>query len=136
LDVRTLVMHPLEPSILFAGTFGGGVFQSVDGGDSWTPLNDGLSNLDIRSIAFITDAPFTICAGTAGSGVVYFTPDLLGDVNRDGLVNATDLTLLADILVENVILSSTTVFHTDMNGDGTLTVEDLAILHHSLVGNI
>ena len=40
-DVRKLVINPVNPSILYAGTFGG-VFKSKDGGATWSSANQGL----------------------------------------------------------------------------------------------
>jgi len=35
---------------IFAGTFGGGVFRSMDDGNSWAPINTGLENSFVRSL--------------------------------------------------------------------------------------
>ncbi len=51
---------------LFAGTLGGGVFRSTDGGKSWIELNDGLSDTYVHALA-VNGA--TILAGTENSGV-------------------------------------------------------------------
>ncbi len=37
-----LEMDPIEPEILFAALRGQGLFRSVDGGNSWDPMNSGL----------------------------------------------------------------------------------------------
>ena len=36
LDIQSLVVHPLTPTIMAAGTFSGNLFYSMDGGDNWT----------------------------------------------------------------------------------------------------
>ncbi len=46
-----LVYDPNSPDIVYAGTWGGGVFKSVDGGNNWTPMNNGLHNLYINAMA-------------------------------------------------------------------------------------
>jgi hypothetical protein len=56
--VNALAIDPTTPTTLYAGTGvqdpldlrreGGGVFKSTDGGASWTALNTGLTNLDVR----------------------------------------------------------------------------------------
>ncbi|MBC8448446.1 MAG: hypothetical protein H8D78_11915 [Chloroflexi bacterium] len=54
---------------LFAGTGKGGVFITRDAGASWAPMNTGLLNLRIRSLA-LTPTNFQILlAGTEGSGI-------------------------------------------------------------------
>jgi photosystem II stability/assembly factor-like uncharacterized protein len=37
--------------VLYAGTWGGGLFRSMDGGDSWTAVNAGLTSTTIWSLA-------------------------------------------------------------------------------------
>ena len=41
-SVLVLVVNPVTPSTLYAGTFRGGVFKSTDGGASWRAMNAGL----------------------------------------------------------------------------------------------
>ena len=41
-NIYSLAIDPRNPKILYAGTAGGGVFQTTNGGKQWTPLNDGL----------------------------------------------------------------------------------------------
>ena len=43
--VQTLVIDPTTPRILYAGTWSG-VFKSVDGGESWRAVNNGLINFN------------------------------------------------------------------------------------------
>ena len=59
---------------LYATCFGGveGVFRSIDGGDSWTSISDGLDGATVSTIAIDgTD----IYVGTFGKGVVRWTED-------------------------------------------------------------
>jgi hypothetical protein len=58
----------MSPSIVFAGTDGGGVFQTINGGEIWAPLNAGLSNLSVLSLV-IDPTGNVLHAGTAGGGV-------------------------------------------------------------------
>ncbi|MBN1920388.1 MAG: hypothetical protein JW892_04035, partial [Anaerolineae bacterium] len=59
---------------LYAGTGGGGVFVSRDGGASWQAASAGLTNTDVRALA-LDGREGTLYAGTQGGGVF---------VSRDG----------------------------------------------------
>ena len=39
--VKALAIDPHDPSTLYAGTYGGGVFKSTNGGGSWSAVNTG-----------------------------------------------------------------------------------------------
>ena len=53
---------------LFAGTMGNGIFLSTNNGTSWTEVNTGLTNTDIRSLATSPNGAggTNLFAGTAG----------------------------------------------------------------------
>ena len=51
---------------VFAGTLGGGVFRSTDGGQSWIELNDGLGDTFVHALAA---NGATLLAGTENAGV-------------------------------------------------------------------
>ena len=44
-------MDPRDSSVLYAITFGRGVFKSIDAGEHWLAINFGLSNLVIYALA-------------------------------------------------------------------------------------
>ena len=73
-DIRATAVSPNYASdqTVFAGTYGGGVFKSADGGATWSAVNTGLTSLLIHSLAisqnYATDQ--TVYAGTEnGYGV-------------------------------------------------------------------
>src|SRR6185295_5413723 len=65
ISIATIAAHPSAPGRLYAGTDGAGVFQSTDGGASWSAWNTGLNNLNVSAIAV---APPSIYAAT-GEGI-------------------------------------------------------------------
>lgn len=67
--VRSLAMDPTRPDILYAGSAGGGVWKTVDGGLHWTPQTDLLPNLRIGSIVVDPHRPDRVFAG-CGEGFV------------------------------------------------------------------
>ncbi len=63
-SITALAIDPVTPSILYAGTDGGGVFKSANGGDNWIAVNTGLINNQVRALAIDPVTPSTLYAGT------------------------------------------------------------------------
>jgi hypothetical protein len=57
-----LAVDPLEPTRVFAGTQGGGVLRSDDGGLSWSSI--GLAGLVVKALSVSPAAPGLVYAGT------------------------------------------------------------------------
>ena len=43
--LHSVIVDPRDPAHLYLGMSSGGVFESVDGGADWTPLNDGMATV-------------------------------------------------------------------------------------------
>jgi hypothetical protein len=61
---RAIVVHPKKPNTMWAGSAGGGVWRTDDGGGQWAPVDDFMANLAICSLAMDPKNPNTIYAGT------------------------------------------------------------------------
>ena len=48
--VGPVVADPLDANTLFAGTPGGGIWKTTNGGTTWTPLTDKQASLSISSL--------------------------------------------------------------------------------------
>jgi photosystem II stability/assembly factor-like uncharacterized protein len=46
--ITAIAVDPQKPTTLYAGTLVGGALKSIDGGESWQPVNNGLADLTIR----------------------------------------------------------------------------------------
>jgi hypothetical protein len=64
--VSAVAVDPVDPARLFAGTLGGGVFLSLDAGNTWTSVNAGMTNLQVNALAIDPTSPATVYAGTMG----------------------------------------------------------------------
>jgi photosystem II stability/assembly factor-like uncharacterized protein len=92
--VNAVVLDPQATTTLYAGLEGdGGVYKSTDGGVSWTAMNDGLTNLDVGTLAIDPRNPTRLYAGTGGGGVFAITMtrrfDLTVDTVGDGAGTVT-----------------------------------------------
>jgi photosystem II stability/assembly factor-like uncharacterized protein len=70
--VGALAVDRSAPSTVYAGVFGkgsGGLFKSMDAGQSWTAINSGVTVKDIRALAIDPSTPRIVYAGTSGGGV-------------------------------------------------------------------
>ncbi|MEI6205239.1 MAG: FG-GAP-like repeat-containing protein [Desulfuromonadales bacterium] len=67
--VYTIAIDRSNPQTLYAGTWGGGVFKSTNGGSSWSAINSGLTKSTINALAIDPSTPQTVYAGTWGGGV-------------------------------------------------------------------
>jgi hypothetical protein len=63
LNVKSLAVNG---SNIFAGTLGGGIFQSNDNGSNWTSVNTGLTNYFVNALAI---SGVNIYAGIDSNGV-------------------------------------------------------------------
>jgi len=61
---RTLVIHPTQPEIMYAGGVSGGVWKTTDAGQTWTPLADRIANIAVNSMAIHPENPDVLYVGT------------------------------------------------------------------------
>ena len=63
-EVTALAIDPFTPVTIYAGTQGLGIFKSIDGGESWTDINNGLPYAYSSNILLIDPVtPTTIYSG-------------------------------------------------------------------------
>jgi photosystem II stability/assembly factor-like uncharacterized protein len=69
-QIIKLIIDPLNPSILYTGSFGSGVYKSTDGGVNWIQINAGLPDgSDTYLLSMDPSNPATLYVGTVGDGV-------------------------------------------------------------------
>jgi photosystem II stability/assembly factor-like uncharacterized protein len=62
--VTDIEMHPSDTSVIYAGMASGGIFKSLNGGQSWTSIFDDQPNISIGDIAIDPSDNNVIYAGT------------------------------------------------------------------------
>jgi hypothetical protein len=80
--VNGIAAHPTVANIIYIAASGGGVWETTDGGMTWTPLTDTQKTLSMGAIAIAPSNPSVLYAGTG-------TPDNGGDYGR-GILISTD----------------------------------------------
>jgi photosystem II stability/assembly factor-like uncharacterized protein len=80
-QIYTVALDPVVPSTVYAG--GNGAHKSVDGGVTWTQINQGLGGGRLRSLAVDPQTPTTLYAGMQGlfksvDGGSNWTPAMAG----------------------------------------------------------
>ncbi|MBU1699096.1 MAG: T9SS type A sorting domain-containing protein [Candidatus Eisenbacteria bacterium] len=68
--IRIIVPDPNDSQMIYLGTFTGGIHRSSDGGNSWTSLNQGLTQIDYRALGVHpTESNILLAAGFAAGPV-------------------------------------------------------------------
>ena len=62
--VTAIAVNPSNGNIAYAGTAGGGIWKTTDGGSHWTGLTDSQASLSIGAIAVDPSNPSIVYAGT------------------------------------------------------------------------
>ncbi len=84
--VSAIAVHPTNPNIVYVGAAQGGLYRTLDGGATWTPLMDDAQSLAIGSIAISPSDPTTVFVGTgeaAFSGNSFFGVGVYRITNAD-----------------------------------------------------
>ena len=63
----SIVIDPKHPNVLRVATEGDGIFESIDGAESWHPLNNGLADLAVYGLAMDPLFPDILYASTSSS---------------------------------------------------------------------
>ena len=87
----------------------------------------GDATIALRGTMFTTEAGVEVPFDAEECTVSLPVTGLLGDVNDDGLVNLTDVTLLIGSVM-NDYYSSINSHHADVNGDGLINLTDVTLL--------
>lgn len=135
--VQVVLPSATDARVIFIGTTNGGVWESQDGGGSWTPKTDKQSSLSIASMAFNLATPQTIYAGignTSNGDVFGLHSGALNGilVSTNGGANWSALsgsTALQGMSVVGVVASGTTVLAatSEPNGKGTVGGTDFSL---------
>ncbi len=68
-EMTSIASHPTQPDVVWVGTRDGGVFKTIDGGQTWAPSRESLTFYPIRTLAVNPTIPSRLYAGTDFDGV-------------------------------------------------------------------
>jgi photosystem II stability/assembly factor-like uncharacterized protein len=99
--VYSLVTHPADPQVLYAGTLTG-IYTSTDGGETWQTTDVGPADVMVRQLSwFDTSSPDnpTLLAATFGRGVwmgapAYYSTPTLASVSPSSIVVGSPATAI------------------------------------------
>src|SRR5258708_3114358 len=63
-QITAIVIDRVHPTVLYAGTGGGGIFKSSDGAATWSLSRKGLSGSIVASLVIDPGVPSILYAGT------------------------------------------------------------------------
>ncbi len=66
---ESLAVDPRNPTRVFSGTWGSGLWRSDDAGQTWVPVGAGVSPAEITAVAVSSPEPAVVYAGTEPSAV-------------------------------------------------------------------
>ncbi|HRD76278.1 MAG TPA: hypothetical protein PK264_10100, partial [Hyphomicrobiaceae bacterium] len=61
---RAIVINPQDPNVMYAAGVSGGVWKSINAGQSWAPLADFMASINVTTLALDRSNPNIIYAGT------------------------------------------------------------------------
>jgi photosystem II stability/assembly factor-like uncharacterized protein len=64
--ITAIVVDFKDPDIIYIGMQTAGIFKSIDGGDSWAPAQEGMSNAQIMALVINPQDSNTLLAATQG----------------------------------------------------------------------
>jgi len=59
-----IAVHPTNPDIVYVGTAQGGLYRTLNGGTTWTPVMDNALSLAIGAVTFAPSSPDIVYVGT------------------------------------------------------------------------
>ena len=100
----------------------------------WSPSVSGLANVRVDMLS-IRESDNMVVAASHGRGLFYgiynSSPQLIGDLNNDNIVNVLDIILLVNFILDGQEYSA----NTDINSDNEINILDIIALVNMILEN-
>ncbi len=73
--INTIVIDPNDPEVIYVCTENAGIYKSIDGGNSWRSINNGLIHVNIMSLVIDPGDSKILYAGGSPQASIYITKD-------------------------------------------------------------
>ena len=131
----SIAIHPTNPNIAFVGTAQGGLYRTMDGGTTWTPMTETALSLAIGAVTFAPSDPSIVYIGTGeanlsadsffGVGVYRLndalgvSPELSGPINPPVTTGIPGTTAFSGVAISKIVVHPTdaaTIFVSTASG--------------------
>ncbi len=139
-SITCMVIHPGQPSTIYAGT-SNGVFKTTNGGRNWFAVNNGLNNFNVVAIVINPSTPNTLYVATNGFGGnagIYKTNNGGSSwfFQNNGIVHTSLLSLAIDPVTPNTLylgvdfccVPGTHIYKTNNGGDSWAMIPNVPVL--------
>ena len=104
--INVVITHPGNSNIMYVGNANGGVFKTIDGGNSWIPVFDEFSFLAIGAITLDPINPDIVYVGTGDPNISGYP--FIGDgiyKSIDGGANWTHIGLTEQRIISRIVIN-------------------------------
>lgn len=106
--ITAIAVESTQQNLIYAGSPGGGLWKSIDAGESWTPLTDNADNLNIWSIAIDPSNNNIVYVGNNASQVLKTTNGGATWTNVGSAISGTPRSILINPSNTSIIMAATT----------------------------
>jgi len=131
--IPALAIDPLNPTTLYAGTYGGGVFKSTDGGVSWSASGPTNIYTSVTALAIDAVTPTTLYAGSIYSPGVFKSTDGGASWNATELARGV-LSLAIDPLTPTTLYAGDDASGVFKSMDGGANWSSALLFYYGLCG--
>ena len=115
--IRSIVVDPTNEQRILIGAVSGGIWQTVDGGQNWAPVDDFMASLCVNTMAIHPAFPHIMFAGT-GEGITDF--DEFNTPQGGGVFKSTDGGRTWQALASTLHPDFSYVFRVQVSQNGTV----------------